>query len=171
MQQQGTAEDVAKLFGLTPSRIHQLVKEGLPKEKRGKFDFVKAVKWYVRFLRSALEKKAIPVGKEGEKTYVGEREARIREITATADLKELELAEKRRELVSVGDVERVLADLVLTTKAQIMAIPPRLAPELVSETSRVMVQAKLEKACKEALGYLAKSVGEDGKLLNTKRLG
>ena len=37
-----------------------------------------------------------------------------------------------------------------------MAIPPRLAPELVGEASRVMVQAKLEKACKEALAYLAR---------------
>jgi hypothetical protein len=60
-------------------------------------------------------------------------------------------------------------NLVLTTKGQIMAIPPRLAPDLVGETSCVMVQAKLEKACKEALGYLAKSVGTDGKLLDTKR--
>jgi hypothetical protein len=34
-----------------------------------------------------------------------------------------------------------------------------------------MVQAKLEKACKEALGYLAKSVGKDGKLLDAKLIG
>jgi hypothetical protein len=49
-----------------------------------------------------------------------------------------------------------------------MALPFRLSSDLVGETSRVMVQAKLEKACKEALGYLAKSVGKDGKLLDTK---
>ena len=39
---------------------------------------------------------------------------------------------------------------MLTTKARIMAIAPRLAPELVGETSRVMIQAKIEKASKEA---------------------
>ena len=50
-----------------------------------------------------------------------------------------------------------MTDLVLTTKARIMAIAPRLAPELVGETSRVMIHAKLEKALKEALATLAKS--------------
>ena len=38
-----------------------------------------------------------------------------------------------------------------------MAIPPRLAPELVGEQSRMMIQAKIEKACKEALAYLARA--------------
>lgn len=167
----GRTIDLANLFGISERRIQQLVKEGLPRDGRGKFDFVKSVKWYTRYLRAALERKAVPTGSGDSKVYVGEREARIREITATADLKELELAEKRGELVAIHDVEHVLADLVLTTKGQIMAIPPRLAPDLVGETSRVMVQAKLEKACKEALGYLANSVGKDGKLLDAKRLG
>ena len=166
----GRTIDLANLFGISERRIQQLVKEGLPREGRGKFDFVKSVKWYTRYLHAALERRAVPTGSGDSKSYVGEREARIREITATADLKELELAEKRGELVAIGDVERVLADLVLTTKAQIMAIPPRLAPDLVGESSRVMVQARLEKACKEALGYLAKSVGKDGQLLDPTRL-
>ena len=46
--------------------------------------------------------------------------------------------------------------MVLVTKARIMAIAPRVAPELVGETSRIMIQAKIECACKEALSYLAK---------------
>jgi hypothetical protein len=49
---------------------------------------------------------------------------------------------------------------VLITKACIMAIPPRLAPELVDEPSRVMVQAKIEKALKEALTLLAREGGD-----------
>jgi phage terminase Nu1 subunit (DNA packaging protein) len=167
----GRTIDLANLFGISERRVQQLVKGGVPRERRGKFDFITSVKWYARYLRGTLERNAVPTGSGDSKGYVGEREARIREITATADLKELELAEKRRELVAIRDVERVLADLVLTTKGQIRAIPPRLAPDLVRETSRVMIQAKLEKACKEALGYLAKSVGRDGKRLDTKQLG
>jgi phage terminase Nu1 subunit (DNA packaging protein) len=167
----GRTIDLANLFGISERRVQQLVKEGLPRDGRGKFDFVKAVKWYTRYLHAALERKAVPIGSGDSKGYVGEREARIRQIRATADLKELELAEKRHEVVAVSDVERVLADLVLTTKGQIMALPFRLASDLVGETSRVMVQAKLEKACKEALGFLAKSVGKDGQLLDPKRLG
>jgi len=47
------------------------------------------------------------------------------------------------------------------TKARIMAIPSLLAPEVMGETSRVMIQAKIEKSCKEALAYLAKA-GKEG---------
>jgi hypothetical protein len=36
---------------------------------------------------------------------------------------------------------------------------PRLTPELVDEPSRVMIQAKLEKACKESLLYLGAKAG------------
>jgi hypothetical protein len=38
-----------------------------------------------------------------------------------------------------------------------MAIPPRLAPELVGVTSRMTIQAKIEAAVKEALRDLARS--------------
>lgn len=146
------AKILANLFGITESRIHQLAKEGLPKERRGKFDLLKCVRWYVKYLHAVIEKKAVPMGD----SYVGEREERIRSIRADADLKEIELAEKRSQLVSIQDVEKSMTDLVLTTKARIMAVAPRLAPDLVGEDSRVMAHAKIEKALKEALLGLSK---------------
>jgi hypothetical protein len=50
---------------------------------------------------------------------------------------------------------------LLTTKARITAIPEQLAGDLVGETSRVMVQAKLERAIREALRDLARSGAKD----------
>jgi phage terminase Nu1 subunit (DNA packaging protein) len=144
---------VATALNLDERRVQQLVKEGMPRETRGQYDPVKCMLWYIRFLQSALEKKAVPTLDGG---FVGEREERVRLLRADADLREMELARERSLVISIDDYERTLADLILTTKARIMAIPPRLAPDLVGETSRVMVQAKLEKACKESLAYLAK---------------
>jgi phage terminase Nu1 subunit (DNA packaging protein) len=144
---------VASALNLDERRVQQLVKEGMPRETRGQYDPVKCMLWYIRFLQSALEKKAVPTLDGG---FVGEREERVRLLRADADLREMELARERSLVISINDYERTLADLILTTKARIMAIPPRLAPDLVGETSRVMVQAKLEKACKESLAYLAK---------------
>jgi hypothetical protein len=54
----------------------------------------------------------------------------------------MELAEERARLVALPNVEQALSELANTTRSQIMAIPPRIAPELVVETSRVMIQAK-----------------------------
>jgi phage terminase Nu1 subunit (DNA packaging protein) len=150
---------VASALNLTEARVQQLVKEGMPRESRGQYDPVKCLLWYVRYLQKALEKKAVPTLDGG---FVGEREERVRLLRADADLREMELAKERGLLVALPDIEKMVTDLVLTTKARIMAIPPRLAPELVGETSRVMIQAKLEKACKESLAYLARAVNNGG---------
>lgn len=147
-------DKVAQALNITPSRVHQLVKEGLPKEGRGQFDPVKCLLWYVRYLQAALEKKAVPTLDGG---FVGEREERVRLLRADADLREIELARERSQLVAFTDVEAWVTDLILTTKARVLAMAPRLAPALVGETSRVMIQAKIEKAAKEALAYLAKA--------------
>jgi phage terminase Nu1 subunit (DNA packaging protein) len=150
------ADKIASALNLTVQRVHQLVKVGLPKEGRGQFDPVKCMLFYIRYLQRALEKKFVPTLDGG---YLGEREERVRLLRADADLREIELAKERSQLVAIPDVEKMVTDLVLTTKARIMAIPPRLAPELVGKTSRLMIQALLDQACKEALSYLARVRG------------
>lgn len=144
---------VSSALNLTETRVQQLVKEGMPREVRGQYDPVKCMLWYIRYLQQALEKKSVPTLDGG---YVGEREERVRLLRADADLREMELAKERGLLVSIADVEKEVTDLVLTSKARIMAVAPRLAAELVGETSRVMVHAKIEKALKEALLMLSK---------------
>jgi phage terminase Nu1 subunit (DNA packaging protein) len=147
---------VAQALNLTPQRVQQLANEGLPKEDRGKYDLGKCMLWYIRYLQAALEKKAVPMANG---VYAGEREERVRLLRAEADLKEIELAKEQGQLVAIQDVEKEMTDLVLSTKARIMAIPPRVAPELVGESSRMVIQAKLEKEVKEALRLLAR--GDD----------
>ena len=88
-------------------------------------------------------------------TFAGERADRVRLLRAYADMREIDPAKERSQLLAIPDVEQIFTDLVLTTKARIMAIAPWVAPEIVSETWRVMIQAMIEAACKEALSYLA----------------
>ena len=132
--------------------MHQLVAEGLPRELRGKYDLDKAAQWYIRYLQAAVEKRAIPL-EDGE--IRREAHERVRKMRIDADLKEIERARERGQLVAIADVEREMSELVLTTQAHVLAVPARLAPELLGETSRVMVQAKIEKALKETLARLA----------------
>src|SRR6202035_4556143 len=144
---------IASALNLTEQRVQQLVKEGLPREGRGQYDPVKCMLWYIRYLQQALEKKSVPTLDGG---FVGEREERVRLLRADADLREMELAKERSQLVAIQDVEKEMVDLILTTKARVMAVAPRLAPEVVGEMSRVMAQAKIEKALKDALLHLSK---------------
>lgn len=151
---------IASALNLTEQRVQQLVKEGLPREARGQYDPIKCLMFYIRYLQRAIEKKSMPTLDGG---FVGERAERVRLLRADADLREMELASEQSQLISLFDYERTLADLVRMTTAHVMAIAPRVAGEIVGETSRVMVQAKIEKACKEALAQLARAVNDGGK--------
>jgi phage terminase Nu1 subunit (DNA packaging protein) len=157
---------IARTMNLTETRVQQLANEGMPRAGRGQYDPTKCMRWYIRYLQAALEKRAVPTT---DGSFVSEREERVRLLRADADLREMELARERSQVIALTDYERTLADLVLTTKARIMAIPPRLAPDLVGETSRVMIQAKLEKACKESLAYLARVIDDGGSADTPKR--
>ena len=147
------AEKIGKVLNLTEQRVHQLVREGLPKEGRGLFDPAKCMQFYIRYLQRALKKKSVPTLEGG---YVGERDERVRLLRSQADLSEIELAKQRGQLVAIQDVERAMTDLVLTTKARILAVAPRIAPDLIGVASRVMAHAIVEKGLKEALLSLAK---------------
>jgi phage terminase Nu1 subunit (DNA packaging protein) len=148
---------VASALNLKVRRVQQLVGLGMPREGRGQYDAVRCMLWYVRYLQGVLEKRSASMPDGG---HAGVREERVRLLRADADLKEMQLAKERARLMAVSDVESMLADLVLKTETRIMAVPSRLAPELVGETSRVMVQAKIEKGLKEALTLLSREGGK-----------
>lgn len=145
---------VASALNLDERRVQQLVKVGMPRVSRGRYDPVKCMLWYVRYLQGVLERSSDPTPDDG---FSGERVERIRLLRAHADLREMELASQRSSVISVADYERTLAVVIETTKSGVMAIAPRAAPEVIGQESRVMVQALLEKQCKEALAYLAKA--------------
>jgi phage terminase Nu1 subunit (DNA packaging protein) len=142
---------LAQALNLQPRRVQYLVKEGMPREARGKYDPVKCMCFYIRYLQGLIDKRSLP-----RDDQAGEGAARVRLLRAKADIRELEVARERSQLVAVADVEATLNELVEVTTTYIMAVPARLAPDLVGETSRLMVQAKIEKAFKGALSALAK---------------
>lgn len=146
-------DKIALALHVTARRVQQLAKEGLPKRGRGKYDKLECMDFYITYLQSALEKKSVPTEDGG---YAGEKDQRVRSLTVDADLKEMKLRKELGLVVAIADVEKEMTDLILTTKARIMSVAPRLAAELVGEDSRVMIHAKLEKALKEALLTLSK---------------
>jgi phage terminase Nu1 subunit (DNA packaging protein) len=141
---------VAERLRLTPRRIQQLVGEGLPRVTRGKYDVDEVLDWYIAYLERRLSGES-----DEDSDAVALRKHELRLAAAKADTGELELARERGQLVAIADVEKQMTDLVITTKARVLSVPARVAADLVGEQSRVMAQAKVEKALKEALSHLA----------------
>lgn len=155
-------EKLAKAINRDSRRIQQLVKEGMPREARGQYDLGACMIWYIRYLQGKLETKAADVG-GGE--FLGLNDQRVRGLRADAELKEMELAMRRGNMANIPDVRKCMSDLVLMTKARLLAIPSRLSKDLLGEESLVMIQAKIEKAIKDALNQLA----DDGSNYPTTR--
>jgi hypothetical protein len=80
-------------------------------------------------------------------------------LAAEAGLKEIQLAKERGQLISLSDVEKLLTKLIIDTRSQILTMGLRLAPELVGETSRLVIQTKIDNQSKQILLQLAKRAG------------
>ena len=146
-------ERVANALNLAPRRVQQLVKEGLPREKRGEYDPIKCMLWYIRYLQAQISRLSPNVDVAGGEID-NERKERIGLLRADRELRGLELARERGEFMSLTNVEKVMTDLVVMTKARILAVPNRVAPQLVGE-DRAVIEARVERTLKEALSALA----------------
>src|SRR5262245_47427386 len=68
-------------------------------------------------------------------------DAKTRERAAAAGLKELQLAERRGELIPVSDVARVVTDEVARVQSELMTIPARLVDPTVRDAVRLEIAA------------------------------
>ena len=131
--------EAALLLGLPERSFYRLVEEGaIPKASEGGYILgeVEEAYWKKCFDSEGLEA------------------ARTRLTTAQAELAELELAEQRGEMHRATAVMRVWADNVINAKTRLLAIPTKIAPELVGKNSQE-IQKKLKDAISEVLQELA----------------
>jgi phage terminase Nu1 subunit (DNA packaging protein) len=152
-------KQLMQALNVTERWIGQLVKEGMPREGRGKYDLGKCMLWYIRYLQAAVKRRnGSEIPDDQGRT---EQRERLRLLSAEAELKELELARERGEFIALPDLEKMMTDLVITTKARILAVSPRISAQLVG-VDRLTIEAELDKELRSALSCLAKSVNGNG---------
>lgn len=152
-----STEIMAKLFELDPRRVQQLAKEGvLPaaSQRPYKFDLLPTVKAYIRYLRDRAN------GKEAKTADTVKAEAD--KLRAEADLKqskakiaELQLKELEGKMHRSEDVEAMTNHLVYTARSMIMALPGRLAMDVVQTGSANEASALIRAECYKILNELA----------------
>lgn len=155
MAASANVEQVSKALNVTVRRVNQLVHEGMPRAERGAYDLGGCMLWYIRYLQKALAKKAT-MGEDGEiASLQGSRQELLK---VQIERERFELTKAKAEVIPIETHELILADLIQETKARVRAVGSRISQDLVGETSRLMIQAKLDKAHDEALRQLAKLV-------------
>jgi hypothetical protein len=148
-----TAVDVATACHLTVRRVQQLAKQGvLPKLAPGVYDLVPCLSAYIVYLQAAMSAKSTMDG-TGKISNTNQQRSRILDVSA--ELEELKLAKARGEVLSIADHEAILSDLVIQTKANLMAVSSHLAPRLVGQTDRATIRAQINLGMMKALSELA----------------
>lgn len=136
---------LAAMLRKSPQWIAQLTRDGvLQKGAKGKYHLADTIEAYIGHVTGASEEKS------GPKKSDFDRE--IAEIKR--DKARIELEELRGNVHFAEDVQRVMADIIVTAKTKLLAIPSRVAPKAANEPSPV-VQQLIEAEIFAALEALA----------------
>lgn len=139
-----TAE-LADLLGVSARTVQTLAKEQvIPKAERGRFPLA-AVTAYCTFIREDARR--------GPADF---QEERARLTRARADVAEIELAQRRGELLRREDVDAAMIGAFSRVRARLLAIPSKAAP-LVAMTDVNAADATLRKEINSALKELSET--------------
>jgi phage terminase Nu1 subunit (DNA packaging protein) len=160
-----TRKELARIFEITEHYVNSLTKAGMPQVKRGRYEVGPCMVWYLRHLKEILRQRRYLDDAELAKM---ERAERLRLVQAEAGLKELELARERGEFAAVADFEKMVTEMVVTTKARILALPARISAQLVGEQQSA-IEDLLEHELREALSTLTNGFEKDARADGSKR--
>ena len=148
---------IAKLFGVTERRVQQLAKEGIipaAKQRPYQFDLLPTVQAYIKYLSDKANGKE----EKGAETVKAEND----KLRAEADLKqskakiaEMQLKELEGTMHRSEDVEAMTSDLVYTVRSMVMALPGRLAMDVVQAGTAAEASAIIRSECYKILDELA----------------
>lgn len=144
---------IAKALNLTPRRVQQLKAEGLPSVGRGQYELGPCMAWYIRYLQNALEKRGPNINPDtpdllAEKTRLAREQG---------DKLAIENAISRGELVYADDVVNTWADHISSAKAKLLAMPTKLAPQLVNQSNANVIAGRIREEVDNALVELAEN--------------
>ena len=130
--------EIAEAFGVTTRAIQKWHHEGMPLEgmdgKENQYDLTKCVEWYV--------KKRVGNDLQYEKTRL---------TKAQANKTELEGKLLERELLRADNVKNVWVSQIIAFRSRVLAMPTKLAPDILQATSLTEAKGIIADGLEEAL--------------------
>jgi phage terminase Nu1 subunit (DNA packaging protein) len=142
-----TRAEFGKAHGVSRQMVDRWVRAGLPVGQDGRIDRAQGQAWL-----AANTSRGRSSG-SGE-TFAN---ARARKESSLADLRELELKEKRGELVSKKDAQLAFAALVTATKNHLLVLPDEIAPKVAALTDVREIRHLIDVEIRAALTELSRS--------------
>jgi len=156
---ESTQKDLARILGISTRRVRQLVEEGLFEKnpETRKYNLPKCVQEYIRYKIEEETGDTDAFNYDREKS---EHESIKKDIAA------LRLRRIKGELHEARDVEAVISDMLVRFRGKILAIPTKLAPQLVgiidARQAVDILHAELREALTELSEYNPADYAADG---------
>lgn len=143
-----STSELATLLRVSERWIRRLVEAGMPRVSHGRFNRADCLLWNARY---KLGKHEAP----GLDSVVDQiRAARLRKAQADAEMAEMDLHERRGQLVPIHMYEQRLAAFVIPLRERLLNFSHRLAPQLEGE-DRVAIRQKMDTAMRGLLMAVA----------------
>lgn len=144
--------ELACVLGITGRRIRQLAEDGqLEKESKGRFLLCESVQRYI----ASLAKET--VSEEDRRMEKASRTADVTLKASKAQIAKMEADELRGKMHRSEDVAAMTEDLIYTIRGSLMALPGRLAVDVVSAQTAAeaadIIRAEVFKVMQELSQY------------------
>ncbi|HEX6925662.1 MAG TPA: terminase small subunit [Longimicrobiaceae bacterium] len=145
-------KELADLFGVSRETIRQWVLEGMP---------TRTVSGQTRYVaRECVQWRRDRDREAGRPDSPVEAEERARKLRADADLAELRLAERRRQLVPAAEVEHEWDRICSVLRSRILAVRGRWAPRVLGLGTMPEATGVLDDLTRDLLSVLAAAADE-----------
>jgi phage terminase Nu1 subunit (DNA packaging protein) len=157
-EQTVSGKTIARVCNISERRVHQLAKEGImPKAEKGRYAFLRCVTGYIQFLQARVDGSGVKM------PHI--EDSKGRKLAAEAEMAELELAKGRAEVITIGDHLKVINLVFDLLKSGILAMPTRIAPNLVTATDVRSIKSLLEADLAAVLADLSQAVADSSRRL------
>jgi phage terminase Nu1 subunit (DNA packaging protein) len=160
-------DDVAALLFVDERTIRNWINsKGMPSmkdERARRFNWFEVLPWYVK-MRNQEDgnRRNSPVMVRQEWPGVDAAElkesldaANLRRTIAEADLRELDLAQRRGQVVAIADVSKTIADLAKNLQIEILGFPTNIVGQIFGMKDRSQLFAALTQSARQLCSRLA----------------
>lgn len=142
---------LANILDVTDRRVRQLVDEGIiTKVKNGSYELIPTLKKYLLYIKTKSDNKMD--NSHSEEDLLAEKTMHER---AKRKIAELDLAQMQGKLHDSADIEREMTKMLAAFRAKVLAIPSKLAPQLIAQSEISVIENILETEVYNALSELS----------------
>jgi hypothetical protein len=149
----GKIDECARELNIGERYVYDLQKRGLPRVEPGRYNIPKCFRWYVRYLERKIMERSLKKDGDGDGPAASVMRHSI--LSIEAELKKIELAEKREQLISVEKVQADMEAIAAEVRRCFSALPKKIVAEILGETDLAVSQVKIERSLKGALDELS----------------